>query len=154
MRTKASLILAVIFCMIFSAFLFAGDKVSSAERIPGVRMLKSISDQYQGVKFDHQKHTSIAENCGTCHHHGNGASALCKECHGLTASAFKNSVVNNFMACSNCHGSFDRDNPGMPGLKVAYHKKCFECHRGMGNIGTDPKGCAEMCHEKKIKKGA
>ncbi len=40
----------------------------------------------------------------------------------------------------------------MPGLKTAYHKQCFSCHRGMGNIGTDPKGCAEICHAKRAEK--
>jgi hypothetical protein len=58
------------------------------------------------------------------------------------------------MPCKNCHGAFDRDNAGMPGLKEAYHRKCFSCHRGMAGIGTDPKGCARMCHVRQSEKTA
>jgi hypothetical protein len=56
------------------------------------------------------------------------------------------------MACKSCHTTADRDNARMPGLKTAYHKQCFTCHRGMGAIGTDPKGCAELCHAKSADK--
>jgi hypothetical protein len=105
---------------------------------------------YTPVKFDHPKHVSIAGNCSACHHeHGMADGLPCKQCHALTPQAFKNSVSHSFMACKNCHGAFDRDNAAMPGLKTAYHKQCFTCHRGMGNIGTDPKGCAEICHAKR-----
>lgn len=150
MKTKASLVLVVSFCLICAAYLFAGDTLSSASNLPGTRMLSSISEKYNPVKFDHQKHVALAGNCAACHHHPKEASS-CKECHGVTPASFKGSVVNSFIACSNCHSSADRDNPAMPGLKVAYHKKCFECHRGMGDIGSDPKGCTEICHAKKSK---
>ncbi len=149
MKTKAWLVLIVSFCVICGAYLVAGGILSSASDLPGTRMLSSISEKYNPVKFDHAKHVGIAGNCAACHHHGNGNTSSCKECHGLTPAAFKGSVVNSFIACSNCHSSADRDNPAMPGLKVAYHQKCFECHRGMGNIGLDPKGCTEICHAKK-----
>jgi hypothetical protein len=35
-----------------------------------------------------------------------------------------------------------------PGLKIALHRTCFQCHKGMGDIGTDPKGCTQICHAK------
>jgi predicted CXXCH cytochrome family protein len=56
------------------------------------------------------------------------------------------------MACKSCHSSYDPANPNMPGLKTAYHSQCFQCHRGMGNVGIDPKGCTVMCHAKKEQK--
>ena len=62
------------------------------------------------------------------------------------------SVSQRFIPCNGCHADADPDNPGMPGLKTAYHRQCFTCHRGMGNIGTDPKGCAELCHAKEAGK--
>jgi hypothetical protein len=37
----------------------------------------------------------------------------------------------------------------MPALKVAFHKKCFECHVGMGELGSSPRGCVQTCHTKK-----
>lgn len=149
MKTKSSIILALSLSMIFAAYVLAGEGKSSAQPLPGVRVLGSISEQYEPVTFDHAKHVSISTGCASCHHHGNGNTSSCKECHGLTPAAFKNSVVSSFMACSNCHSSSDRENPAMPGLKVAYHQQCFECHRGMGDIGSDPKGCTQICHAKK-----
>ena len=123
---------------------------ASASSLPGVRVLGSISDKYKPVVFDHAKHVSIADGCATCHHqHQDSKKLNCRECHALDRAAFKNSVTSNFMACSSCHGAPDPATPSVPGLKVAYHKQCFQCHRGMGNIGTDPKGCAELCHAKR-----
>jgi len=157
-RTWSVLILA--FCVVVAAFLLmsAGLKMtianaSSESGLPGVRTLGSISDQYAPVKFDHPKHVMIAGNCATCHHQHQDSKKLdCMNCHAIAPSVFKNSVKNNFVACSACHGAPDPSNPSVPGLKVAYHKQCFSCHRGMGNIGADPKGCAEMCHAKKAAK--
>jgi hypothetical protein len=141
---KTGLVLAFGLTLVFAAaFLFA-----ESARMPGVLTLGSISENYTAVTFDHPKHAALADGCASCHHHGEGDRASCKGCHNLGSSAFKNSVVTSFMPCSNCHAGNDRDNPSMPGLKVAYHKKCFECHRGMGNVGLDPTGCTELCHEK------
>ena len=159
--------------VVLSLCLLAAAYVSAAAEAPGIRVLDSIKDIYTPVKFDHPKHVSLAGSCSACHHeHGIADGLPCKQCHALTPQSFKNSVSHSFMACKNCHGS-DRDNakapvfgtagaehPGaqtkisrdMPGLKTAYHKQCFSCHRGMGNIGTDPKGCAEICHAKKADK--
>lgn len=116
-------------------------------------ILNSISDKYQAVRFNHTKHIDLAGNCGTCHHeHGDNSSLPCKNCHSINNTTFKNSIVNGFMACKNCHGTINPDNPSIPSLKVAYHRACFKCHRGMGEVGLDPKGCTVMCHAEKIKK--
>jgi hypothetical protein len=145
MITKSTIALGLGLCILFAAaYLSAGEM-----RQPGVRVLGSISDKYAPVTFDHPKHVSIAGKCDACHHHGNGNTSTCKECHALSPEVFKKSVVNSFMPCTNCHGAFDRDNAAMPGLKVAYHKKCFECHKGMGDLGKGPEGCTEVCHAQK-----
>ncbi len=146
-------------CFLLASFLAAGGGLdadaASAASLPGVRVLGSISDKFKPVTFDHAKHVSIADGCATCHHqHQDSKKLNCKECHALDQAAFKNSVKSNFLACSSCHGAPDPAAPAMPGLKVAYHKQCFQCHRGMGNIGTDPKGCAELCHARKAEKTA
>lgn len=123
---------------------------SAGTAVPTVRTLDSLKNQYQPVKFDHAKHATMAPNCGSCHHeHGEGNAFSCKNCHALDRSAFRNAVVNSFTACKNCHGTYDPSNPRMPGLKTAYHTQCFSCHRGMAGIGTDPKGCAELCHARR-----
>ena len=146
MKKSVILVIAISFCFLLSVSTIAGKN-------PGVVTLDTISDKYEVVRFDHEKHSSIAGDCGTCHHeHGKSGTLPCKDCHSVTPAVFKNSVVNSFTACKNCHAVADRDNPGTPGLKVAYHKTCFQCHRGMGNVGVDPKGCTEICHAKKAQR--
>jgi hypothetical protein len=139
---KILFITAVIsFCFLAAAL------IGAAADAPGVRVLDSIKDAFTPVKFDHPKHAALAGSCASCHHeHSMGEGLPCKQCHNLSPATFKKSVIGGFMPCKNCHGAFDRDNAAMPGLKTAYHRQCFKCHRGMNNIGTDPKGCAELCH--------
>lgn len=143
MKKAVILVIALSFCFFFAKSIFAGKN-------PGVVTLDTISDKYEAVRFDHEKHSSMSGNCGTCHHeHGNSGTLPCKDCHSVSPATFKNSVVNSFRACKNCHVIYDPKNPVMPGLKVAYHKTCFQCHSEMGNVGEDPKGCTEVCHAKK-----
>ncbi len=138
---------------VLSLCLLAAAYISAAAGIPGVRILDSLKDTYTPVKFDHSKHVQIAGSCAACHHeHSMGDGLPCKQCHALSPETFKKSVAHSFMPCKNCHGTFDRDNPGMPSLKTAYHRQCFKCHRGMGNIGLSPKGCAEVCHALRTQK--
>jgi hypothetical protein len=107
----------------------------------------------QPSKTTGEKHISIAGDCGVCHHqHGKNAALPCGECHSVKASTFKATATGGFIACKNCHGAYDPATPQMPGLKVAYHRQCFECHRGMGEVGVNPKGCALMCHDKRDQK--
>ncbi len=123
---------------------------TGVQRDPQVVTLGTLTDKYKPVVFDHAKHMAMAGDCGMCHHqHGNNSSLPCKECHALQPSTFKSSVKGGFIACRNCHGAYDPSNPQMPGLKVAYHRQCFQCHRGMNGVGVDPKGCAAMCHAKR-----
>lgn len=140
---KKQAILSVV-CILFTAFLYATVNSDS-----GLFRLDSLVDKYEAVQFDHAKHVSIANNCGTCHHEHGKNNLLCMDCHSISKSTFQSSVVRSFTACKNCHAAVNRDNPGMPGLKAAYHQVCFDCHRGMGNVGTEPKGCTEICHAKK-----
>ncbi len=146
MNKKVLISASAIVLIVFAALISAGF----ASAPPSVSTLDSISDKYQPVRFDHAKHTSLAGNCGTCHHqHGNSASLPCKECHAVNTELFKKSVTSNFVACKNCHGTYDPANPRMPGLKTAYHQQCFQCHRGMAEVGESPAGCTAMCHGKR-----
>jgi predicted CXXCH cytochrome family protein len=146
MRIKTWIILLV-------AVSFAAAAAVQAAEGPDMRVLDSIKSLYGPVKFDHRKHTMIAPGCATCHHEHNMAQGFpCKQCHALTPESFRNSVSQGFMPCKSCHDTADPDNPGMPGLKTAYHRQCFSCHKGMGNIGKSPKGCGEMCHVKRPEK--
>lgn len=144
---KMTLILFIISISIFCAMsLYASNSVQA----PTKATLDSLSNKYGPVIFDHAKHMGIAGNCGTCHHeHGDFSTLPCKECHALDSAVFRNSAVNNFLACKNCHGQYDPSSPGMPGLKTAYHQQCFKCHRGMGDVGISPAGCTNMCHGRK-----
>jgi hypothetical protein len=141
---RMTLILVIVGIPIFYAMSLHAGMTGEA---PTTATLDSLSNKYGPVMFDHAKHTGLAGNCGTCHHqHGNFSALPCKECHELDTALFRNSAVNKFMACKNCHGPYDPSNPGMPGLKTAYHQQCFQCHRGMGDVGINPKGCINMCH--------
>ncbi len=149
MKKTVFLILMLGVSLVFAASLSAGNPAKS----PDVTTIESLSDKYEAVVFTHERHATMAGNCGTCHHeHGNSGTLPCQECHSLAPSAFKNSVTRSFMACKNCHGAYSPSEPKMPGLKVAYHTKCFQCHRGISNVGLDPKGCAELCHAAKTLK--
>ncbi|GBE00064.1 nine-heme cytochrome c precursor [bacterium BMS3Abin07] len=146
MKKPIVIVVAVSACIVFlaSVYSYAAD-----HRVPKVVVLDSIAQNYKAVTFDHATHSMIAEKCGTCHHqHSVGDRRSCMECHTLDSSIFKGSVANTFLPCKDCHGIYDPSRPGMPGLRGAYHRKCFQCHRGMNGIGTDPKGCNETCHAK------
>jgi predicted CXXCH cytochrome family protein len=146
MRNTVLILLIATLCMVFAGSLYAGNPAEG----PSITILDSLSDKFEPVRFDHAKHIGLAGNCGTCHHqHSNFSTLPCKECHSLSPDVFKKSVVNSFMACKNCHSSYDASNPKMPGLKTAYHEQCFGCHKGMGEVGEGPAGCTNMCHGKK-----
>jgi hypothetical protein len=151
MKKGVQSVFAIGLCVLFVVSISAEEKV-----IPTVVVLDSIATLYEPVTFDHVTHVMIAGgegNCAECHHQHPAVEGLsCKDCHSIESVEYKKSVVHSFMSCSSCHGTYDISNPAMPGLKVAYHSTCFKCHRGMGNIGIDPKGCTEMCHARKSEK--
>ncbi len=154
-------LVTVSLCFIFLAFSIISAENASQPSHAGkisprtVIKLDSLVNIYRPVIFDHEKHTAIANDCGVCHHqHGKYSSLPCHECHNIKASLFKNSAQGRFMACKNCHGAYDPSTPQMPGLKVAYHKQCFQCHRGMADIGISPKGCTTLCHDKRLSASA
>jgi hypothetical protein len=120
--------------------------------MPTTVTLGGLSDRYEPVEFDHAGHVDMASGCGDCHHqHGTEQPLGCRECHSLDRSAFRRSVnVGTFRACGECHaGPSPRPDPARTGLAAAYHRACFGCHREVGSVGEDPKGCTEMCHAKK-----
>jgi hypothetical protein len=135
---------------------FAMSLAAKEEAPPKVVILGSISKQYEPVTFNHETHVMAAggaANCSECHHqHPSVKNLSCKDCHAINSAEYEKSVINTFLSCRSCHGSYDLSNPGMPDLKVAYHRTCFKCHRGMGGIGIDPKGCTEICHARKTGK--
>lgn len=154
LRAKSFFMVLTAACLVAGAGLTV-PAAGAGPAAPEVRILDSLKNNYAPVRFDHAMHASLAGNCAACHHeHGEGKAFRCKGCHSLGPSMFRNSVVQGFSACKTCHGEYDPGNPAMPGLKTAYHKQCFQCHRGMGNIGADPKGCAELCHAKRTDKVA
>ncbi|MBK5094201.1 MAG: cytochrome c3 family protein [Deltaproteobacteria bacterium] len=120
--------------------------------MPETVTLGSLADRYEPVDFDHSGHVDMASGCGDCHHqHGTDQLLGCRECHSLDSSAFRRSVkVEMFRACRECHaGPSPKPDPARTGLAAAYHRACFRCHREVGSVGEDPKGCTEMCHARK-----
>lgn len=144
--------------MLFAISLFAlsdasaGSKAapSSGVSAPQTIMLDSLSHLYEPVEFDHEIHTEVAEHCSQCHHqHPAAKDITCMNCHSLTPSDFEKSVKAGFTACRDCHDAIDPAEPEVPGLKAAYHRTCFRCHRDMGDVGLDPQNCTQKCHAKK-----
>jgi hypothetical protein len=118
--------------------------------MPGTIIIKYVQKQYAPVTFDHALHTTLAGSCGKCHHmHNEEMNSTCSGCHSLNANQFKVSANRGFPPCRACHKEFSPKAPNMPGLKVALHKKCFECHVGIGELGASPEGCVKTCHARK-----
>jgi len=158
MKTIGVVIVALCSILLTFSLVLAGDTSQSApaggSHSPrSIIKLDSLVNIYKPVLFNHEKHTAIANDCGVCHHqHGKNSSLPCHECHSIKASVFKSTAQGGFMACKNCHGAYDPSTPQIPGLKVAYHRQCFQCHRGMADVGISPKGCIAMCHDKRDEK--
>ena len=136
--------------LILSVDIFVLFAASPEEDYPEEIIINQIEDEYTGVNFDHSTHNMLAEDCGTCHHHAGSNETLgCLKCHSIEPSVFKKSAEVRFIPCRDCHKGLNPDNPAMPSLKVAYHRQCFTCHKGMEGIAETPAGCIELCHKRK-----
>jgi hypothetical protein len=127
---------------------YAGSGAGSG-RPPDIIVLDRLTDAYGPVTLNHAGHAQTAGGCTECHHqHGQGQSLSCGDCHAVQPEAFKKSALpGKLKGCRSCHPlSIKPDSPEVPTLKAAYHRACFKCHRDMGSVGKDPKGCTETCH--------
>lgn len=143
------IVLSVPLFLIGISIMLRSEVLGKGLNMPRKIIIKYIQKDYGPVKFDHAAHVLLASGCGQCHHmHNDKQNATCKECHAINSANFKSSVKEGFLPCSACHTENSVDSPGVPGLKVALHKKCFECHIGMGELGVSPQGCTKTCHTK------
>ncbi len=136
-----------------AAVLWAGDaKTPGRKGLPAKLVLGSLTDQYEPVPFDHAAHIGLAGGCSDCHHqHGAGDMQACGTCHALSAAEFKRTVnLSRIRPCRECHpAAYHPEKLDRPILKAAYHRACFKCHKDVGSVGKDPKGCTEICHDRK-----
>lgn len=141
MKNLMKLFIVVLFILIII-------NIAESRTVPDKIILNSIEKDFPAVSFNHKNHEAMAGDCAMCHHMHptNNELTRCHSCHNLSNTVFKESVVNTFLPCKSCHGTYNIGSPSIPDLKVAYHQKCFTCHKNMGNIGKDPKGCLEICH--------
>ncbi|MEW6720560.1 MAG: cytochrome c3 family protein [Thermodesulfobacteriota bacterium] len=131
-------------------FLGAAAAVGAATegKLPKVIVLGAMSKTYEPVRFDHEKHVSLADGCGGCHHqHRSMQVHACKDCHRYDPASFrKNVLADRLLPCRDCHPR--AENPGisgMLGLRSAYHNACNKCH--WGEVGSkNLGGCTEVCH--------
>ncbi len=146
---KRAIVLPILACLSLAlAPAMAAGAGSGQKKI----VLSRIADQYAPVVFDHAMHEGQASGCNDCHHqHGSSAVQSCAECHKIDANTFKKTAdIRKIRACRDCHpATVQPDAPGKPTLKAAYHRACFRCHKEIGSVGQDPKGCTEMCHAAK-----
>jgi hypothetical protein len=122
-------------------------------KVPDLVLLDSLSDAYEGVRFDHALHDSYAA-CVECHHHVAGqpsADPACSNCH-------RSGAVGGAVACKSCHltDRFSDDSLSMRrnlsryhidiiGLLGAFHLNCLGCHL---SLTAGPTGCLD-CHQSK-----
>ncbi len=143
---KRAIVLTVVSCcMLALAPALAAGAGSGQKKL----VLNRIAEEYGPVTFDHAMHEGQASGCNDCHHqHGASAVQSCGDCHKIDANTFKKTAdVRKIRACRDCHpASIQPGEPGRPTLKAAYHRACFKCHKEIGSVGKDPKGCTEMCH--------
>ena len=157
MNKKTALAFVICLLAVLAATLRAGAESppghpsrSPKGKMPGKLLLGSIAETYRPVEFDHAKHVGISGSCAECHHqHDGGRELSCSECHRIDAAAFRKNVnLARIRSCGECHpATYHPENPGRPTLKAAYHRACIQCHREVGSVGKDPKGCVELCHE-------
>ncbi|MCD6292937.1 MAG: cytochrome c3 family protein [Deltaproteobacteria bacterium] len=138
---------------IVALFFLAAPAFSAAGEPPASIQIDSLSKLYKGVEFDHEMHVGVEEDCSVCHHHvfGNGiADQQCARCHA-------DSKATASIACKDCHvqkpfianhlktmeADPNRYHIDIPGLKGAYHLRCFNCHIEEGA----PTECSS-CHER------
>ncbi|HMK55201.1 MAG TPA: cytochrome c3 family protein [Dissulfurispiraceae bacterium] len=149
---KARAIRNLFISLAYAGFLVAAcpQVIAAGSGRPAIIVLDYIQKKYGTVTFNHEMHAGLAEGCSKCHHqHNDRSRAVCRECHEINDQVFRSSAKQGFLPCSGCHTDFSADTPGTPGLMVALHNKCFQCHVGMGGLGSSPKGCTEMCHARK-----
>jgi len=152
---KAALTIAAITLLAVALIMGGGpmagaDNATKTPNYPAKITIDNIKGDLSPVEFNHAAHVEMAGTCGQCHHqHGMEPGKQCMECHEIGPEKYRASAKNSFLGCSNCHSEQSGEAPEMPGLKVAYHKKCFSCHVGMAGLGETPKACAELCHTKK-----
>ena len=156
MNKKTALAIVICLLAVLSAALRAGAGSTHGQplgsqkgKLPGKLLLGSIAEQYRPVDFDHAKHVGISGSCAECHHQHDGGHLSCSNCHRIDAADFrKNLNPARIRPCGECHpATYHSENPGLPTLKAAYHRACLNCHREVGSVGKDPKGCTEFCHE-------
>lgn len=157
MNKKTVLTIALCWMVALAATPYAGGEAPAARqaesakgKMPGTILLGSLAKKYGPVKFDHPKHVGTAGSCSECHHqHGGEQAPSCGGCHKIDAASFrKNVLLGRIRPCGECHSaSYDAGKIGQPTLAAAYHRACIKCHREVGSVGADPKGCNEMCHE-------
>ena len=130
---------------------FGPAAVGLGMEVPDTVSLKTLSQYYDGVEFDHALHLDVTSDCAVCHHHATGTAVQvgnCAKCHGGGEVLAK-------VACSDCHprepfaagylqakqADSQRYHNDQLGLKGAYHQSCLGCHRQMDG----PTGCQD-CH--------
>lgn len=157
MKTTPALTIVLCWLVALTATLYAGTDAPAARpagsgngKMPGKVLLDSLADKHGPVNFDHEKHVETAGSCAECHHqHGGAQVPSCGGCHTVDAASFRKNVhLDRIRPCRECHpASYDAGKLDRPTLSAAYHRACIKCHREVGSVGADPKGCAEMCHE-------
>lgn len=147
---RRTAILSTIILMCVAAAAAVGTAAEG--KLPKIITLGALSKTYEPVRFDHEKHLSLADGCAGCHHqHRSMPIRECKECHRFDPAAFRKNVLQDrLLPCRDCHPAKDTPGTEPQGLRAAYHNACNKCH--WGDVGSkNLSGCTEVCHVPKGK---
>lgn len=109
-----------------------GAAVALANQLPASVMIDAAKNKQPGVTFPHEKHTTLAKTCETCHHTNKG----------MTKASVK-----GVQKCASCHLNAKAGVPSMAEMslqKNPFHMLCVSCHK------TQKKGpsMCKDCHKK------
>ncbi len=125
----------------------AGSKPIPASEIPNKVKIDGLSDEYEANIFNHRRHyTSLLKRIGdnklaAAFH--TDPTTLCAACH------HESPPSKTPPKCVNCHSpTIDKENPGRPALKAAYHLQCMGCHDGM-QVARPLNTSCTTCHKER-----
>ncbi|MBU3916852.1 cytochrome c family protein, partial [bacterium] len=118
------------------------------KKVPEEVVISLISEEYKAVHFPHRiiietLMNKIEDNVLAARFH-QGKDVVCESCHHNSPG-----ITNPPPKCISCHASSENEQDGgVPGIKAAYHRQCFECHEKMEikkPVSTD----CTACHKEK-----
>ena len=121
-RIVPVMVLTLVLGTLASTCVIQEEAMTAAPLISETPLLSSpvLVEMYGPASYNHELHARIVQDCAVCHHHSEGKTPPCKDCHA---------------------DSFDPGNLNKPGIAHVYHLRCISCHTEDQNGPTECTGC-------------